>query len=545
MPPRILIAIVYQPTETTTATLVATESGRDVLEFNASDVRSKKALHESLGDITGSRTIEFGKKKHPSFNAGSSKTSSTSRTKRCIIMDEVDGMGAGDRSGMSELIKMIKNSRVPIICICNDRQSQKMKSLLPYCMDLRYRRPTKSVLATRAMDIAAREGLQVERNAAEALAESCGNDVRQVLNSLQMWASQEDGSRMSYKDLKKREHSINKDAILRVSLFDAARSILEGRRGLSATSATEPVSSPEEAKKEVNSFFSRNDAFFVDYNFVGLLVQQNYLKVVQGQFSEAKRKSNEDSLAVLERMHEAAHAMSDFAVCESALRDGQNWGMLPSAASLTVKVGYHAGGPSGGFLPGFPEFTTWLGRNSSRNKKMRLMSELQHHMNYKISTSGTAETRMVYVPVLRNCFLSLLVGNNDVNATEEAIHLMDDYGLDRDDVLEKLDEFNMDSKSSSFSKMDSRKKAAFTKAYNQGPHTSQALVAEQGQGKKTKRKTSSAAAETADLDAIDDDDKQDEEAGDVDDELDVEKLKAMFKKKGRGKAKKKNTKKKK
>lgn len=37
--------------------------------------------------------------------------------KRCIIMDEVDGMGAGDRSGMSELIQMIKKSKVPIVSI--------------------------------------------------------------------------------------------------------------------------------------------------------------------------------------------------------------------------------------------------------------------------------------------------------------------------------------------------------------------------------------------------------------------------------------------
>lgn len=37
--------------------------------------------------------------------------------KRVIIMDEVDGMGAGDRSGMSELIQMIKKSKVPIVSI--------------------------------------------------------------------------------------------------------------------------------------------------------------------------------------------------------------------------------------------------------------------------------------------------------------------------------------------------------------------------------------------------------------------------------------------
>ena len=101
-------------------------------------------MQDELGDIIGSRTIEFTMKV-----GGKNKT--PQRTKRCIIMDEVDGMGGGDRSGISELIQMIKHSRVPIICICNDRQNQKLKSLIPYCMDLKYRRPVKSVIANRAV----------------------------------------------------------------------------------------------------------------------------------------------------------------------------------------------------------------------------------------------------------------------------------------------------------------------------------------------------------------------------------------------------------
>ena len=37
-------------------------------------------------------------------------------------MDEVDGMaGNEDRGGVAELIALIKTTRIPIICICNDR----------------------------------------------------------------------------------------------------------------------------------------------------------------------------------------------------------------------------------------------------------------------------------------------------------------------------------------------------------------------------------------------------------------------------------------
>lgn len=58
-------------------------------------------------------------------------------------MDEVDGMSAGDRGGVADLIASIKISKIPIICICNDRYSQKLKSLVNYCLPLNFRKPTK------------------------------------------------------------------------------------------------------------------------------------------------------------------------------------------------------------------------------------------------------------------------------------------------------------------------------------------------------------------------------------------------------------------
>ena len=495
---------------------MAKESGRDLLEFNASDARSKKALQTKLGDITGSQTLNFGSSNEKAKSQQGNKF-------RCIIMDEVDGMGSGDRSGMAELIQMIKKSKVPIICICNDRQSQKMKSLLPYCMDLRFKRPVKTVMARRAVRIAQEEGLQVEMNAAEAIAESCGNDVRQVLNVLQMWASKggsSGDSALTYKGLKEREGAINKDEILRVSLFDAAKTILEGRRNLSSA----------DSRAEISSIMKRSDAFFVDYSLVGLLVQQNYPKVMIGQHGQIKRegdqKAEED---FLKRMHDAAMAMSDYAMVENEVRSGdQNWGLLPCSAMLTVKTGYHAGGPNGGMLPGFPEFTSWMGKNSTKGKKVRLLSELHHHMNFKIS-GGSMGMRQTYLPVLRSQLLTLL----QTDQLQEAIELMDEYGLSREDVMEKLDEFKMSKDDKSFSDLDSKKKAAFTRQYNSGSHMSQALVDEQGAGPKRKAK-GSREKDPADLDAIDEDAVDEESDDDV--EEDLEKLKAQFKKKGRKKA---------
>lgn len=40
-----------------------------------------------------------------------------------------------------ELISLIKSSKIPVICMCNDRNSPKMRSLANYCFDLRFQRP--------------------------------------------------------------------------------------------------------------------------------------------------------------------------------------------------------------------------------------------------------------------------------------------------------------------------------------------------------------------------------------------------------------------
>jgi replication factor C subunit 1 len=58
--------------------------------------------------------------------------------KSVIIMDEIDGAGAGDRGGIQALIQVIKNTKTPIICICNDRMNRKLQSLVNYCYDLKF-----------------------------------------------------------------------------------------------------------------------------------------------------------------------------------------------------------------------------------------------------------------------------------------------------------------------------------------------------------------------------------------------------------------------
>lgn len=60
--------------------------------------------------------------------------------KSVIIMDEVDGMSAGDRGGVGALNALIKKTKVPIIAICNDKSSPKMKPLAHTCFQMIFKR---------------------------------------------------------------------------------------------------------------------------------------------------------------------------------------------------------------------------------------------------------------------------------------------------------------------------------------------------------------------------------------------------------------------
>lgn len=196
-----------------------------------------------------------------------------------------------------------------------------MRSLAGHCLDLRFKRPVKSIIARRTVEVGRLEGLQIEQNAAEVIVESCGNDIRQVMNCIQMWASKNKDQKqtMRYKDVKERMSSIDKDEILRVSMFDATVKIVEGPKGVG-------MGENLDLKKAKDSLYKRCDAFFTDYNLMGLMTHQNYPKVMVSQFSKTKASGDSEAeAAVMDRLHDATLSMSDYALTENRLRAGQSW----------------------------------------------------------------------------------------------------------------------------------------------------------------------------------------------------------------------------
>lgn len=166
--------------------IVCAHLGYEVLEMNASDCRNKTGIQLGIGTLSENRSLDYWKTSRQNVSLKDKGADTGDKTqKSVIIMDEVDGCGAGDRGGIAQLISVIKNSKVPIICICNDRMNQKLQSLIGHCYDLKFIRPTPQAVLSRMRMVVKNEGLDVDDQTLSRLLESSGGcDMRQIINVL-------------------------------------------------------------------------------------------------------------------------------------------------------------------------------------------------------------------------------------------------------------------------------------------------------------------------------------------------------------------------
>ncbi|CAI5734318.1 unnamed protein product [Hyaloperonospora brassicae] len=417
--------------KTTIANLVARECGFECTELNASDTRSKKMLQTGLKDVLGTQALQFG------MATGKSRQQNMHLARRVVIMDEVDGMSGGDRGGTAELIQLIKKSKTPIICICNDRQSQKVRSLANHSFDLRMRRPTKIQIGKRLMEIGLNEGLHMEKNAIEEAADRCGNDIRQLLTQMQRWRLTT--TSITYADLVNPSSQHNKDESLRLNPFSATQQIF---------------------RRDV-SFEARNEAYFVDYDLMPLMVQENYIQSIMNN-----RTSSDENL---EAAMYASEFISESDLLNTYVRVDQRWDLLTKQAAMNVGACVY----SAGFI-GHPEFSKWLGKNSTASKSKRLLSELSVRM--RSHASGSQEViRLDYVPYMKEILLHRLLSGDD--NFHEVVELLDECEITREDLTESMESFKFPGvKRHSYSDLDSKAKTAFTRMYNKSFHKSQAIV---------------------------------------------------------------------
>ncbi|KAF4118825.1 replication factor C subunit 1 [Onychostoma macrolepis] len=414
--------------KTTTAALVCEELGYSYVEMNASCTRSKNSLKEVIAESLNNTSIK-------NFYSGASQTVSS---KHVLIMDEVDGMaGNEDRGGIQEMIGLIKQSKIPIICMCNDRNHQKIRSLANYCYDLRFQRPRVEQIKGAVMSIAFKEGLKIPPPALNEVILASNQDIRQVLHNLSMWSAKD--KVMTYDQAKADAKNAKKD--MKLGPFDVCRKVF--------------ASGEETAHM---SLIDKSDLFFHDYSLAPLFVQENYLHV-----RPAAGGGNMKNHLVL--LSKTADSICDGDLVDKQIRSRQAWSLLPTQA---IYASVLPGELMRGYMSQFPTFPSWLGKFSSAGKHSRSIQELASHMSLK-TLSSKAAINLDYLPYLRSAVLEPLQSQGSEGASQ-SVKLMDDYDIVKEDVDNMMEISMWGGQPDPYSKLDSKVKAAFTRAYNKESH---------------------------------------------------------------------------
>ena len=397
--------------------LACKEAGFSCIEFNASDTRSSKLFNRVLGECSTSQTISFQSKEI------NKQKSSTPIKQNCIIMDEVDGMdGNADRGGIADLISKIKNTKIPIICICNERYHAKLKSLAGNCFDLRFYKPRTDQMRKFLQKICNQESLKISCSLLDQVITSSNHDVRQCLFNLSMWSS---------------NSRVLEDA-------DIHRAIKDTRVG-----PFESCSQLFHANGQIEAKFDR---FFDDYSLMPLFVYENYLNV-------SDKKSKND----FKLMSESIESMCVADRISRQIRTNNSWSLLPDQATFAVVVP--------GTLLALKDtvsikFPAYLGKKSQHSRHFRGIQQMNIHTRLHAPMSLT-ELVVDHMSVLKRRLSDPLIkiGSSGISSV---IKLMNDYGLSRSDfdlVLE-LCTFTHSKSSLPLPCISPKVKSAFTRTFN-------------------------------------------------------------------------------
>ncbi|KAF3071048.1 Replication factor C subunit 1 [Daldinia childiae] len=426
--------------KTTAAHLAAKLEGFDVIESNASDTRSKKLVESGVSEVMNNTSLR-------GYFAGDGKKVDEEKKNIVLIMDEVDGMSAGDRGGVGALAKFCKKSDVPLILICNERGLPKMKPFDSVAFNIKFQRPTIDQIRSRMMTICHREGLKVSPQVLEALIEGSNRDIRQIVNMLS--TIKLDQTSIDYSQGKDMSKAWEKSIVLKP--WDICHKLLGGGLFSPASKAT---------------LNDKIELYFNDHELSYLMVQENYLLTKPAALNQSQYKSTrEHNLKALELFDMAAESISDGDLVDRMIHGPQqHWSLMPTHAVFsTVRPASFVAGQ----LLANNFFTAWLGNNSKSSKLGRYVREIHSHMRLR-SSGDHHEIRQEYLPVLWVRLIKRLADEGKTSV-DEVIDLMDSYFLTRED-FDSIKELGVGHQSEEGVSIETQTKSTFTRLYNTRSH---------------------------------------------------------------------------
>jgi len=192
---------------------LASDLGYELVETNASDVRTKSKLKEELKEAT----------RQASFYGG----------RKLILIDEVDGMsGNSDRGGVKEIGTIVDETRFPIVMTANDAYDNSIRSLRNKSKSIELGSVHTNSIAAFLRDILDEESVDYEDGVPKRIARQAGGQMRSAINDLEAIAR---GKEQITKD----DMDVIGQRDNRQEIFDSLKIIFKTKNLSNASQATE------------------------------------------------------------------------------------------------------------------------------------------------------------------------------------------------------------------------------------------------------------------------------------------------------------------
>ena len=343
----------------------------NIVELNSDDERDKEYIKHNIKPILQVTKTVFGKK-------------------NALVINDLDCLS--DHGFISALIECIKETKIHIICTCNDRYNQTFKTFATYCEDIKFRNPSTNDIYNFINPIYKKEKILISEVNARILIENSNNDIRNTLHNLQLY---------NHKSVIKS----NKDST-QIGIFDMANIMLS----------------------QTSEFDKKYNTFWLETDLVPLMIHENYIN------NNIKSKNIDENIKLkdLDNLFDAANCLSNIDLFESDI-EATNWELMPYIAinCISATTNCHSKAQIN-----FPSF---LAKTSTKGKNKRNIQELSiKFFHHKISSTTF---KLEYLNnILIILFESLFNDKTKGKITKFVVKCLD-FGFTKEDIQENL--FNL------------------------------------------------------------------------------------------------------
>ncbi len=359
--------------KTSAAQALASDKGWGYVEMNASDQRTGGAIED-----IALRGAMFN-----TFSENGEYLRSSEGGRKLIVLDEADSLySRQDRGAMPAIVKLITETKQPVILIVNDfyELSRKSSTIKNKTLQINFRGPQISTVARALANIAEKENVSISPEAVKIIAENASGDLRAAISDLQSVAQ-------SGKKVTENVADMLSERDGRSSMFDFVHAVFR-------------KNNPSHARKILNETDS-------DPGTALLWVDENlpYEYIDKGDLVRGYERLSRADI-YLGRVHRRQHY--------------RFWAYAGDMISFGVASAKRSNLSGGGKLR-FPQYLTKM----SRSKSVRTMKK---EVTMKLAVYLHTSTKRVELDILP--YMKLIAANN----REFRISLVKNVGLDSEQL---------------------------------------------------------------------------------------------------------------